>query len=246
MNSEGDCRCASGDEWRASRAVFREGDDKKSCRRSGAKDCHGDCPKSRQSLRSSASKTSSKTSSKTPAVNMQMRSKTRHEVGAGEGLVTRRGDKVHSDMLFRFPKPSSAEPCRRQHPFSFEPSTSDSASKISIKANQDADPDAEAFSSNTSPTPSSTVEWVEAASSNLRLKAEMAETVFETAERLAEVAESRTKELNALEEAYKQVVKELQCYKRLEVKLREEGIVEDRVLRKLKWRVVQETKQRRI
>ena len=67
----------------------------------------------------------------------------------------------------------------------------------------------------------------------------MAEKVFETAEKLAEVAEARTKELNGLEEAYRRVSKELECYKVFEVKLREEGILEGRRIREMKWSVVE-------
>ena len=87
-------------------------------------------------------------------------------------------------------------------------------------------------------SPSSTEEWVEAASSNLKLKAQMSEKVFETAEKLAEVAEARTRELNSLEEVFKRVSKELECYKLFEVKLRDEGILEERTIRELKWSVV--------
>jgi len=93
-----------------------------------------------------------------------------------------------------------------------------------------------------SPTPSSTAEWVETASSNLRLKREVSEKVFETAERLAEVADSRTKELNALEEEFKRVLKELECYKRFEAKTRTEGILRQETIKNLKWTVVQEMK----
>ena len=103
--------------------------------------------------------------------------------------------------------------------------------------------ESEVFEASPSPphsTPSSTVEWVEAASSNLRLKARVADKVFESAERLAEVAEARTKELNATEETLKRVVKELECFKRLEAKLIERGVVGESVMRRAKWDVVRE------
>lgn len=76
------------------------------------------------------------------------------------------------------------------------------------------------------------------------MKAEMAEKVFETAEKLAEVAEARTKELNNMKIAFKRVSKELECYKLLEVKLRREGILEERLIRELKWSVVDEMKSK--
>merc|ERR1712087_97703 len=94
-------------------------------------------------------------------------------------------------------------------------------------------------------SPSSTVEWVEAASSNLKIKAKVAEKVFETAEKLAEVAETRTRELNTLEEAYKRVSKELECYKLFEVKLRQEGIMEEKTIREIKWFVVNTMKSQK-
>ena len=95
----------------------------------------------------------------------------------------------------------------------------------------------------TSPTPSSTAEWVEAASSNLALKSVVAEKVFETAERLAEVAEARTRELNCLEAAFRRVSKELRCYQLLEKKMLAEGWAESATIRRLKWSVVEEMKK---
>ena len=71
----------------------------------------------------------------------------------------------------------------------------------------------------------------------------MAEKVFGAAERLAEVAEARTKELNAVEETLKRVSKELECYQRLEAVLLADGLVKDSVMRNLKWRVVQQSQR---
>ena len=84
---------------------------------------------------------------------------------------------------------------------------------------------------------------METASSNLQLKAEVAEKVFGAAERLAEVAEARTKELDAVEATLKRVSKELECYQRLEAALLAEGFVEEAVMRNLKWRVVQQSQR---
>ena len=61
---------------------------------------------------------------------------------------------------------------------------------------------------------------------------------------MAEVADSRTKELNALEEEFKRVVKELECYKRFEAKTRSDGILRQETIRNLKWTVVQEMKHK--